>query len=807
MSLRAALRHRAQLSEAFGAPKPRIARRVRIRPARYPHGPQLAYLRALLEIVATIRAALERHVLPALPALVAAHAATRPQHEVFDARGQRIAIVGAPRTGKTTLAGELGARLGLPVQSSDDLITLGWSEASDELAERIAAADSGIFEGVAVIRALRKLLKQSPDKPVDHLLILHVPQERLTAGQAAMAAGVRTVLQATLPTLIARGVEVYHDAEQLHAALPTPARRDADDDDPTVDLFERVRADVEGDLPPGRISLLAQQNALRVDEHVAGELKAQVRQVVAIDLHAPDTGVPQHVRNFVATQITQIKGLTARALADTHTVVLEGLRQGLRAEEIAKQLREQVGLSKTRATIIANDQVGKLHGELTRLRQTSLGIKRYRWATSRDELVRPGHRALEGTTQSWDEPPVVNARTGKRAHPGMDTHFYPCRCSAIPIIDDLLEEAGLTTVPPPAPPPANTNVPANTNAARPKRTRAKPVALPPEQTPEHWIPHYAKEYGAAAPHVAWGRAMSERGRAMLLDDLFDKGAPALRKSGIEYADPRELTYVKDILAVEQRPRTVGELLDAMAADPNLSNTRRAVAGELRVASQLVSHQRALKGSTARITLARDIEIDKRGAKMSAKSVRDARSRAKRVYETMTHKDVQQPGDYSWHADADRRASQREPRTADRKDGSINLGVGRKVSETRLLQDTLHEWGHSLESLNHSRLGAAVEFLDARTAGETAVGMRTLPGLENSNYTDNELTKPDKLFDPYAGKVYLTPKGHWLDYKGRFATEVTSMGVQYMHDITALHGEVVAQDPDYLEFILGQLANR
>jgi SPP1 gp7 family putative phage head morphogenesis protein len=803
VSLRAALRHRAQMSQAFGLPKPRIARAVRIRPARYAHAAQLAYIRALLDVVATIRAALERHIVPALPALVAAHAATRPQPSVFDARGQRIAIVGAPRAGKTTLALELGKQLGMSVQSSDDLIPLGWSEASSELADRIAAADSGIFEGVAVIRALRKLLERSRDKPVDHLLVLHMPHERLTSGQAAMAAGVRTVLQATLPTLIARGVEVYHDADQLRAALP--ARLDAEDDDPTVELFDRVRADVESDVPSGRISLLAQQNALRVDEHVAGELKAQIKQVVAIDLHAPDTGVPQHVRNFVAQQITLVKGLTEKTLADTHSVVLEGIRQGLRAEEIAKQLREQVGLSKTRATIIANDQVGKLHGELTRLRQTSLGIKRYRWATSRDELVRPGHRALEGTTQSWDEPPVVNARTGKRAHPGMDTHFYPCRCSAIPIIDDLLEEAGLNTVPPPAPPPANTNEPANTNA-KPKRARAKPkpAALPPEHTPEHWIPHYAKEYGAAAPQVAWGRAMSERGGALALDDFWE-GADALRKSGIEYQDPRTATYVRELIA-ERNPRTIRELLDAMAADPDISDNRRAIAGELRVAAQLVSHQRALKGSTARIKLSREISKS-RGARRTAEELSAARSRAKRFYETMTHKDVRQPVDYHWHANSAPRASQNQPPAADRTDGRINFGVGHKWKDPKLIEDTLHEWGHSLESLNGSRLAAAVDFLDARTVGEAAVELRSVPGLEKHGYGAEEITKPDKLFHAYVGKVYKSRDKDWLNYSGRFATEVTSMGVQHMHDVTTLHSAVVSQDPDFLDFILGQLANR
>ena len=46
--------------------------------------------------------------------------------------------------------------------------------------------------------------------------------------------------------------------------------------------------------------------------------------------------------------------------------------------------------------------------------------------------MRDSHRHLNGKRFSWNDPPVVDARTGRRCHPGQD---YQCRCVALPVFD------------------------------------------------------------------------------------------------------------------------------------------------------------------------------------------------------------------------------------------------------------------------------------------------------------------------------------------------------------------------------------
>lgn len=111
------------------------------------------------------------------------------------------------------------------------------------------------------------------------------------------------------------------------------------------------------------------------------------------------------------------QALTARI---TGSVNHAGLAKDLIAEIQAITEKE-----KSRAELIARDQLGKLHGQINRRKQESLGIDEYEWETSHDERVRDSHRALQGKVFSWSKPPP-------EGHPG-----YPirCRCIALPVID------------------------------------------------------------------------------------------------------------------------------------------------------------------------------------------------------------------------------------------------------------------------------------------------------------------------------------------------------------------------------------
>lgn len=122
----------------------------------------------------------------------------------------KIIIAGGPKTGKTTLANELAEKCGHPAKHTDDLISLGWSEASQLCADDwLNTEGDWIIEGVATTRALRKWLQANAEgKPCDQVHYLSEPHVELTKGQQAMAKGCFTVWMEVFNELRERGVEI-----------------------------------------------------------------------------------------------------------------------------------------------------------------------------------------------------------------------------------------------------------------------------------------------------------------------------------------------------------------------------------------------------------------------------------------------------------------------------------------------------------------------------------------------------------------------------------------------------------------------
>lgn len=163
-------------------------------------------------------------------------------------------------------------------------------------------------------------------------------------------------------------------------------------------------------------------------------LGKQFKQVLNVDVFQTEPWLEQMASAFTKTNVGLIKSIPEKYFQEIEDLVMRKVQAGGRYEEIRDILEEEgrgkgrFDISKNRAKLIARDQVGKFDGNLTRMRQTELGISRYIWRTSQDERVRPSHSALNGKFFSWDKPPDVG-------HPGQDIQ---CRCTADPIIEDVL---------------------------------------------------------------------------------------------------------------------------------------------------------------------------------------------------------------------------------------------------------------------------------------------------------------------------------------------------------------------------------
>lgn len=129
----------------------------------------------------------------------------------------KICITGGPRTGKSMIARDLSKQRRATLFCTDDLIDMGWSEASEHASHWFDLDSSDqdvVIEGTGAVRALRKWLARNPvGKPCDIVYFFDEPKVPLNDGQSRMLKGAITIFNEIAPDLALRGVTIARQYE------------------------------------------------------------------------------------------------------------------------------------------------------------------------------------------------------------------------------------------------------------------------------------------------------------------------------------------------------------------------------------------------------------------------------------------------------------------------------------------------------------------------------------------------------------------------------------------------------------------
>lgn len=334
-------------------------------------------------------------------------------------------------------------------------------------------AELQVRRALTLVRSRRQPRRKRPTPPRWPSAARLAYHAALKAVVADLRAGVERELIPKLPRLLAL---VEQDKPRMDGG---ELRLDATGDlkrelDAIADVVDNV-------IPEKRAEQIARKAGEQTSAFNKDEVNAQFRGALGIDLLHGEPYLQQQLDMFAQDNARLITSLATQSLDDVAGIVMRAARAGTQVGDVADEIRKRFDVVDGRAELIARDQVGKLNGELTQLRHQAVGVTEYEWSTSRDERVRTRHAELEGTSHSWDEPPVVDEKTGRKAHPGQD---FQCRCTAIPKVDDLLAALGLgegdvagpPSKPPAAPPPAP--------EPPPSTPPPPPVFLGPEEPPK-----------------------------------------------------------------------------------------------------------------------------------------------------------------------------------------------------------------------------------------------------------------------------------------------------------------------------------
>lgn len=254
------------------------------------------------------------------------------------------------------------------------------------------------------------------------------PRRRRVVPRAVWPAGVDLTYRAYLLRLV----------EQLRARVERdlfPAMRALVDRSARVDALSEDFAAVKVSLLEGaygskELGAAVETIGRRTSEWQKAQFQRQLRAAVGVEVPLADPQLGPRISAFTEENVGLIRSIAEDTLGQVQRVVLRGISDGQRWEQLAETIERRFGVAESRAALIARDQVGRFYSSLNAARQQSVGITHFFWRAAADERTCPVCWPLNGERFSWSKPPAV----------GMPGQAHPnCRCNADPDVEALVD--------------------------------------------------------------------------------------------------------------------------------------------------------------------------------------------------------------------------------------------------------------------------------------------------------------------------------------------------------------------------------
>jgi SPP1 gp7 family putative phage head morphogenesis protein len=221
-----------------------------------------------------------------------------------------------------------------------------------------------------------------------------------------------------LPFLVAQAKSIRGDEERIDAVWVDQLKQ----------LMDKTYLDFSKAVSQPQVNAITAEQAQRISLLNKTQFVKVIHSSLAVNPIIQEPWLEPQMKAFQAQNTDLITKLSTDQRDRVQQTLYRNLSSGNGIERIKEDLDKDESIGKNRAKLIARDQTNKFNGQLTQLRQKEVGINSYIWTTSRDERVRPAHRALDGEVFSWSKP-------SPEGHPGEPIQ---CRCIAQPVITDAM---------------------------------------------------------------------------------------------------------------------------------------------------------------------------------------------------------------------------------------------------------------------------------------------------------------------------------------------------------------------------------
>lgn len=168
-------------------------------------------------------------------------------------------------------------------------------------------------------------------------------------------------------------------------------------------------------------------------DDAGNEIQKVFKRINVISPELTDEQKEEISRTYTNNLDFYIKDFGDKRIPIMRERVQEIVLNGGRFTEVEKMLNREFNTWGNKAKFLAQNETNIMLAELKKTEYQKQGFDKFIWRTITDGRERELHRHLNGRVFRYDDPPIIDLKTGQTGLPG---ETYNCRCTAIPFTEN-----------------------------------------------------------------------------------------------------------------------------------------------------------------------------------------------------------------------------------------------------------------------------------------------------------------------------------------------------------------------------------
>jgi len=191
--------------------------------------------------------------------------------------------------------------------------------------------------------------------------------------------------------------------------------------------------DIQVNLPHIIDNMVFNTEVTTILDDAGNEVKKNVKHLNIIPPELTEVQKQEISRTYTENMQFFVKDWTEERIVKMRKQVQKAVLNGYRPDTVQKMLETEYGIGARKAKFLAQNETCIMLASYKKAKYTEMGFDKFIWRTITDGKERPLHKELNGTTWSYNDPPIIDERTGEKGLPGQT---YNCRCEAQPFRED-----------------------------------------------------------------------------------------------------------------------------------------------------------------------------------------------------------------------------------------------------------------------------------------------------------------------------------------------------------------------------------